>query len=87
VGGTQFDNTPGNRHNTVMHSIALPLNDDPVAVSQPVMDAPAGGQAPRTNIGVLAAGDEPYVFNVFGDLPGTVIAPPLLFDELTVKCA
>ncbi len=37
--------------------------------------------------GIIAAGDEPYVYNVFGDVPATVIAPPLLFDELTVKRA
>jgi TldD protein len=37
--------------------------------------------------GILAGGDEPYVYNVFGDVPATVIAPPLLFDELTVKRA
>ncbi len=37
--------------------------------------------------GILAAGDEPYVYNIFGDVPATVIAPPLLFDELTVKRA
>ena len=37
--------------------------------------------------GILAAGDQPYVYNVFGDVPATVIAPALLFDELTVKRA
>jgi TldD protein len=35
--------------------------------------------------GILAVGSEPYVFNSFGDIPTTVIAPPLLFDEVTVK--
>jgi len=37
--------------------------------------------------GILAAGDDPYVYNIFGDVPATVIAPSLLFDELTVKRA
>ncbi len=37
--------------------------------------------------GIIAAGDEPYVYNVFGDVPTTAITPPLLFDELTVKRA
>lgn len=37
--------------------------------------------------GILAAGNEPYVFNTFGDIPTTVIAPSLLFDEITVKRA
>jgi TldD protein len=35
--------------------------------------------------GILAAGNDPYVFNTFGDIPTTVIAPPLLFDDVTVK--
>jgi predicted Zn-dependent protease len=35
--------------------------------------------------GILAAGSDPYVFNTFGDIPSTVIAPPLLFDDVTVK--
>ncbi|MBB6145514.1 putative Zn-dependent protease [Silvibacterium bohemicum] len=37
--------------------------------------------------GILAAGSEPYVFNSFGEIPRTVIAPPLLFDDVTVKRA
>jgi len=37
--------------------------------------------------GILAAGSEPYVYNSFGDIPSTVIAPPLLFDDVTVKRA
>ena len=37
--------------------------------------------------GIVAAGDTPYVYNIFGDVPKTVIAPPLLIDDLTVKQA
>jgi TldD protein len=37
--------------------------------------------------GILAAGSDPYVYNAFGDIPSTVIAPPLLFDDVTVKRA
>jgi predicted Zn-dependent protease len=37
--------------------------------------------------GILAVGSEPYVLNTFGDIPTTVIAPPLLFDDVTVKRA
>ncbi len=37
--------------------------------------------------GILAAGSDPYVYNTFGDIPSTVIAPPLLFDDVTVKRA
>jgi TldD protein len=35
--------------------------------------------------GILAVGSDPYVFNTFGDIPTTVIAPPMLFDNVTVK--
>lgn len=35
--------------------------------------------------GILGAGNEPYVFNTFGEIPTTVIAPALLFDDVTVK--
>lgn len=37
--------------------------------------------------GILATGQKEYVYNIFGDVPATVIAPPLLFDEVTVKRA
>ncbi|MBV8630434.1 MAG: peptidase U62 [Silvibacterium sp.] len=37
--------------------------------------------------GIMAAGSDPYVYNTFGDIPSTVIAPPLLFDDVTVKRA
>lgn len=37
--------------------------------------------------GIVAAGDKPVIYNIFGDVPATVIAPPLLFDDLTVKRA
>jgi predicted Zn-dependent protease len=37
--------------------------------------------------GIVAAGDTPYVYNIFGGLPQTVIAPPLLIEDLTVKQA
>ncbi|GGH02076.1 metallopeptidase TldD-related protein [Silvibacterium dinghuense] len=37
--------------------------------------------------GILAVGNNPYVANTFGDIPSTVIAPPLLFDDVTVKKA
>jgi TldD protein len=37
--------------------------------------------------GILAAGNDPYVFNTFGDIPTTVIAPSVLFDDVTVKRA
>jgi len=33
----------------------------------------------------VAVGDTPYVYNIFGEVPQTVIAPPLLIDDLTVK--
>jgi hypothetical protein len=35
--------------------------------------------------GIVAVGDTPYVYNIFGEVPQTVIAPPLLIDDLTVK--
>jgi predicted Zn-dependent protease len=35
--------------------------------------------------GIVAAGDQPFVRNEFGDVPTTVIAPALLFDDVTVK--
>jgi predicted Zn-dependent protease len=35
--------------------------------------------------GIIAAGQDPYVYNIFGGIPTTVIAPPLLFDDVTVK--
>lgn len=35
--------------------------------------------------GIVAAGDQPYVYNSGGDVPQTVIAPPLLFDDLTIE--
>lgn len=35
--------------------------------------------------GIRAAGSDSYVFNTFGEIPSTVIAPPLLFDDVTVK--
>ncbi|HEX4008116.1 MAG TPA: metallopeptidase TldD-related protein [Acidobacteriaceae bacterium] len=34
---------------------------------------------------IVAVGADPYVDNVFGDEPSTIIAPPLLFDDVTVK--
>jgi predicted Zn-dependent protease len=37
--------------------------------------------------GIVAAGDTPYVYNIGGALPKTIIAPPLLIDDLTVKQA
>lgn len=37
----------------------------------------------RSNI--VAVGDKPYVLNSFGDIPYTVIAPPMLIDDATVK--
>jgi predicted Zn-dependent protease len=37
--------------------------------------------------GIVAAGESPYVYNIFGDVPKTVIAPALLIDDLTVKQA
>lgn len=36
---------------------------------------------------IVAAGDKPYVYNIAGDVPATVIAPPLLLEDLTVKQA
>jgi len=35
--------------------------------------------------GILAVGSDPYVLNTFGDIPSTVIAPAVLFDDVTVK--
>lgn len=37
--------------------------------------------------GIIAVGNEPYVMNTFGEIPSTVIAPPLLFDDVTVRRA
>lgn len=37
--------------------------------------------------GIVAAGDQAYVYNISGDVPQTVIAPPMLFTDLTVKQA
>ncbi|MFT4112514.1 metallopeptidase TldD-related protein [Silvibacterium sp.] len=37
--------------------------------------------------GILAVGNNPYVANTFGDIPSSVIAPPVLFDDVTVKKA
>jgi TldD protein len=34
---------------------------------------------------IVAAGSDAYVDNMFGDVPATIIAPPLLFDDVTVK--
>lgn len=37
--------------------------------------------------GISAAGNEPFVANYFGDIPETVLAPALLFDDVTLKRA
>jgi hypothetical protein len=37
--------------------------------------------------GISAAGDDPFVANYFGDIPATVLAPALLFDDVTLKRA
>ena len=34
---------------------------------------------------IVAAGSDPYVYNIFGDVPATIIAPAVLFDNVTVK--
>jgi predicted Zn-dependent protease len=34
---------------------------------------------------IVAAGSDSYVYNIFGDVPATIIAPPLLFSDVTVK--
>lgn len=34
---------------------------------------------------IAASGSEPYVYNIFGDIPATIIAPPLLLDDVTVR--
>jgi predicted Zn-dependent protease len=34
---------------------------------------------------IAAAGSESYVDNIFGEVPATIIAPALLFDDVTVK--
>jgi len=49
-----------------------------------------GGQLRDLNLhnfrtGIVAAGNLPYVYNDFGDVPYTVIAPSLLFADITVK--
>ena len=36
---------------------------------------------------VLAAGQQPWVANYFGDVPETVIAPALLIDDVTIRRA
>ena len=37
--------------------------------------------------GVLAAGKDPYVANFFGEISETVLAPALLFDDITIRRA
>jgi TldD protein len=37
--------------------------------------------------GIVAAGKDDYVFNTSGEVPSTIIAPSLLFDDITVKRA
>ena len=37
--------------------------------------------------GILSAGKELWVTNVFGDVPATVMAPALLFDDITIRRA
>jgi TldD protein len=34
---------------------------------------------------IVAVGSDPHVDNLFGDVPATIIAPALLFDDVTVK--
>jgi TldD protein len=34
---------------------------------------------------IVAVGSDSFVENIFGDVPATIIAPPLLFDDVTVK--
>jgi TldD protein len=34
---------------------------------------------------IVAVGSDAYVYNIFGEVPETIIAPPLLFDDVTVK--
>jgi hypothetical protein len=37
--------------------------------------------------GILNAGKDLWVANFFGDVPSTVMAPALLFDDITVRRA
>jgi len=37
--------------------------------------------------GVIAAGKEPYVANYSGAIPETILAPALLFDDVTIRRA
>lgn len=37
--------------------------------------------------GIRAAGDQTYVDNIFGDPAATILAPPLLIDDVTIKRA
>jgi predicted Zn-dependent protease len=51
-----------------------------------------GGQLGDFNLhsfrsGIVAAGDKPYISNISGDVPQTIIAPSLLFEDLTIKQA
>lgn len=51
-----------------------------------------GGELGELNLhtfrsGIVAAGDKPFIYNISGDVPTTVIAPALLLDDLTVKRA
>jgi hypothetical protein len=51
-----------------------------------------GGQLGDFNLhsfrsGIVAAGEKPYVSNLSGDVPETIIAPSLLFEDLTIKQA
>lgn len=34
---------------------------------------------------IVAVGSDSFVDNLYGDVPSTIIAPPLLFDDVTVK--
>jgi TldD protein len=34
---------------------------------------------------IVAVGSDAHVDNIFGDVPASIIAPPLLFDDVTVK--
>jgi predicted Zn-dependent protease len=63
-----------------------------IKVADGIREVVRGGQLGDFNLhsfrsGIVSAGNQPYVYNISGDVPQTVIAPPLLFDDLTVKQA
>lgn len=69
-----------------------PRTLDRITVADGTRELVRGGRLGELDLrtlrsGIVATGEKPYVSNSFGDVPATVIAPPLLIDNLTVKSA